>query len=163
MKSARTARCKLCMQERKEILHRINTDKTKIMNDNSDIFSSCKCGGNFHKFTQIVHTKQTLRTRSTQKKVSTSTKNKQPKRARRTKEPPTTPQLLDPLATPYLCQPCSAETVASNPASPPPVTSVFLFDTNVPGLPYRSPTARPTNLELAQVAHYVDTMPPIDA
>ena len=29
--------------------------------------------------------------------------------------------------------------------------AVFLFDTNVPGLPYRSPTTNPTNLELVQV------------
>jgi hypothetical protein len=39
--------CKICMTERKEILHRFCTDKSKIMNDNSDIYSSCKCKGRF--------------------------------------------------------------------------------------------------------------------
>ena len=40
MKSSRTPACKICMVERKEILHRFRTDRHKIMNDNSDIFSS---------------------------------------------------------------------------------------------------------------------------
>ena len=34
-------------------------------------------------------------------------------------------------------------------------TSCFLYDTNVPGLPYRSPTPNPTNLELAWVREYL--------
>ena len=50
MKSARTARCKICMVERMEILHQIKTNKAQVINDNSDIFSSCKCGSRFHKF-----------------------------------------------------------------------------------------------------------------
>ena len=37
-----------------------------------------------------------------------------------------------------------------------------LWDTNVPVLPYRSPTTMPTNLELAQVRHYPDMMPTIE-
>ena len=35
-------------------------------------------------------------------------------------------------------------------------TGCFLYDTNVLGLPYRSPTSNPTNLELAQVRQYID-------
>jgi hypothetical protein len=35
------------MTERKEILHRFREDKLKIMNDNSDIYSSCKCKDSF--------------------------------------------------------------------------------------------------------------------
>ena len=38
----------------------------------------------------------------------------------------------------------------------------FLFDTNVPGLPYRSPTANPTNLERAQVQHFLQNQPIFD-
>jgi hypothetical protein len=33
---------KICMTEKKEILHRFCTDKSKIMNNNSDNYSSCK-------------------------------------------------------------------------------------------------------------------------
>ena len=40
MKTARTIQCKICMLERKEIPPRFRTDKTKIMNDTSDIYSS---------------------------------------------------------------------------------------------------------------------------
>ena len=66
MKSARSYNCKICMVERKEILKRMEEDKSSVINDNSDIFSSCKCGSSFHKFDRYVET--TLRTRLTQKK-----------------------------------------------------------------------------------------------
>eukprot|EP00956_Cyclotella_meneghiniana_P030618 scaffold77721_cov103-Cyclotella_meneghiniana.AAC.1 len=46
MKSAMTPQCKLCMVERKEICHRLQENKQSIINDNSDIFSSCKCRAN---------------------------------------------------------------------------------------------------------------------
>jgi hypothetical protein len=42
--------------------------------------------------------------------------------------------------------------ITPEPASP--MTPVFLIDTNVPGLPYRSPSAYPTQLELAQLQEY---------
>ena len=67
MKSAMTPQCKICMVERKEILHRKREDKNKIINDNSDIFSSCKCKCRFHKFGRYLHV-ETLRTRLPQKK-----------------------------------------------------------------------------------------------
>ena len=38
----------------------------------------------------------------------------------------------------------------------------FLFDTNVPGLPYRTFTANPTNLERAQVQHFLENQPIFD-
>ena len=50
MKSARTLQCKICMVERKKILSQFRTNRSKIMNDNSNIYSSCKCGAKFHKF-----------------------------------------------------------------------------------------------------------------
>ena len=34
------------------------------------------------------------------------------------------------------------------------MTPVIFYDANVPGLPYRTPTANPTRLELAQVREY---------
>ena len=43
MKSSQTLQCKICMVERKKILHRMRSNKNKIINDNSDIYSSCKC------------------------------------------------------------------------------------------------------------------------
>ena len=43
------------MKERKEILSQFRANRNKIINDNSDIFSSCKCMSNFHKFFQTVN------------------------------------------------------------------------------------------------------------
>ena len=68
MKSVRTSRCKLCMKERRETLKRYQDGRKQLINDNSDIFSSCKCGAKFHKFIREVNLQEALRTRSTQKK-----------------------------------------------------------------------------------------------
>ena len=148
MKSSRTMQCKLCMVERTEILHRFRTDKSKIMNDNSDIFASCKCNSRFHKFARVENT--TLRTRMTQKKV-TSTRQSKQRRSRfsfNLNSPSLRSTNRSPPETPITPEPAS-----------PPVTPVFLLDTNIPGLPYRTPTANPTNLELAQVRAYHEMMP----
>ena len=40
MKTARTLKCKLCMVERKEIMHRMKRNRELCLNDNSDIFWS---------------------------------------------------------------------------------------------------------------------------
>jgi hypothetical protein len=98
-KTARTLQCKICMTERKEILHRFCTDKSKIMNDNSDIYSSCKCKGRFHRFGRKLHI-ETPRTRSPQKKVN-STRSSKPRRARfsfnlSSPEAPVTPEPASP-------------------------------------------------------------------
>jgi hypothetical protein len=66
MKSAKTMNCKMCMIERKEILHRMKTNKHKLINDNSDIFARCSYECRFHKFFCTDST--TLRMRLTQKK-----------------------------------------------------------------------------------------------
>ena len=68
MKSVRTMQCKICMIERREILHRFKTDRKKVINDNSEIFGACKCWGRFHKFTRRQNKNTTLRKRFTQKK-----------------------------------------------------------------------------------------------
>ena len=161
MKSACTARCSLCMREHKEILKRFQKTPGKIINDNSDIFAFCTCKGSFHRLSKRITTCMTLMTRSTQKKVKGSTKKT--KRTRRKKKPAarTTPAPLTPI-----CRPCSPRGSTSSSsdetASPPQVTPVFLFDTNVPGLPYRSPTANPTNLELAQLRYYLANQPSVE-
>ena len=54
--SACTLQCKICMVERKEILSCFRSDKSKIINDNSDNYSSCKCGRKFHKFDRTITT-----------------------------------------------------------------------------------------------------------
>ena len=59
MKTSRTMQCKLCMKERREILARFDKDRNSIINDNSDIFSSCKCKSSFHKFFRTVTTSGT--------------------------------------------------------------------------------------------------------
>ena len=65
--------------------------------------------------------------------------------------------LLTPSCHSKVCTPSFGSASSSSSeetASPNLVTPFFLFDTNVPGLPYRSPTLNPTNLELAQVREY---------
>ena len=146
-KSARTLQCKICMVERKEILKRMRTNKQTLINDNSDIYSSCKCEGRFHKFTRKLEI-ETLRTRLSQKKVSSTRTSKQ-KRKRFSFNSIT--------SSPTICSPCNEEA----PITPEPAslqTPVFLIDTNIPGLPWRPPTANPTNLELAQLQHYQQTL-----
>ena len=133
--------CKMCMVERKEILQRMKADKHKIINDNSDIFGRCSCKCRFHKF---FWNDSTLRMHLMQKKVPSTRHSKLP-RAR---------QIFTfdhSSISSTECSPCNSE--APTPASSEDA-GVFLFDTNVPGLPFRSPTANPSNLELAQVQHY---------
>ena len=50
MESTRTRQCKVCMVERKEILAQFRTNRKQIMNNNSDTYSSYKCGTKFHQF-----------------------------------------------------------------------------------------------------------------
>ena len=59
MKTSRKMQCKLCMKERRIILARFDQDRNSIINDNSDIFSSCKCKSSFHKFFRTVTTSDT--------------------------------------------------------------------------------------------------------
>ena len=134
----------------------------KIINDNSDIFAFCTCKGSFHRLSKRITTCTTLMTQSTQKKVKPSTRK--PKRARRKRK--STASTSSVPFTPA-CRCCSlgrstSQSSSDETASPPPVTPVFLFDTNVPGLPYRSPTPNPTNLELAQVRHYLANQPSVE-
>ena len=127
MKSARTLNCKICMVERKRILLQMDTNKTLVINNNSNIFSSCKCGSQFHKFFRNVTT--TLRTRSTQKKVATTRKAKHQRNKRFSFNSESTPTINTPI-----CHPCNNSTRSTSSssseesASPLPVTPVFLFD-----------------------------------
>ena len=55
MKSSRTWQCKICMMESAitiTIMRQMDENKSMANNDNSDIYSSCKCGSQFHKFFQ---------------------------------------------------------------------------------------------------------------
>lgn len=67
------------MKERMPIMQSLRDDKYKVINDNSDIYSSCKCQSGFHKFAQISephdYYANALRTRLTQKKVTPKRKN----------------------------------------------------------------------------------------
>ena len=146
MKSSRTPQCKICMVERKEILHRLKESKSKVINDNSDIYSSCKCGSRFHKFTSRTIT-PTLRTRLTQKKVPSARKSKQLRTRRNKKRTSNMNLFASPrqISTPR--RPLTPESTFQTPTP-------RLIDTNVPGLPYRSPSYYPTNLEIAQFQQY---------
>ena len=143
MKSVRTLQCKICMTERKEILSRFRTDRSKVMNENSDIYSSCKCGGRFHKFVRSITT--TLTTRMTQKK-SKSSRKKSKKKSRRSF--PKTSRQSSPQSECSLCYSSGMETLCTqcNPTQ--------LFDNKVPGLSYRTLSANPARLEVAQYDQY---------
>ena len=142
MKSSRTPQCKTCMVERKEILSRMRASPSKIINDNSDIYASCKCRSRFHKFSRI---ESTLRTRMTQKKVSSNRQSKQ-KRSR-------TRVSINSL----LCQPVTPSTpntpTTPEPETPPP-TPTILFDPNIPGLPYEEPTLYPSRLQVGRLQQW---------
>jgi hypothetical protein len=121
------------------------------MNHNSEIFGTCKCNPRFHQFYQKL-TVETLKTRMTQKKV-TSTRHSKQKRSRKC-------QQFTFSSSPQKShkRPCclheATPAVTPVPASPLAAPVIF-YDTNVPGLPHGSPTPNPTNLELAQVLHYL--------
>ena len=105
----------------------------------------------FHKFGRKLQI-ETLRTRIPQKKV-TSTRSAKTKRNRFTfNEVPDSPRL---------CQPCTevAPITPEQPASP--EAPVFLYDINVPGVPYQPPTANPTNCELARLRQYQESLAPV--
>ena len=54
----------ICMIEGKRILIQLATDKHKVINDNSDIYSSCKYGGQFHKYFHIVSIEASMQKKS---------------------------------------------------------------------------------------------------
>jgi len=131
-KSARTRACKICMVERKQIMKALRDDKHKVINENDDIYAACKCSTRFHKFAHIDS--DALRTRLTQKKVTPKRKSK--KACGHRKPVPPTGQENRQQTTPELVR------LLESPNR--------LIDTNVPGLPYRSPCEHPSNLHLAQ-------------
>ena len=147
MKSSRTLQCKICMVERKEILHRLKNNKHQVINDNSDIYSSCKFGSRIHKFNRTITT--TLRTRSTQKKSpfkkeiqTKAQENQQNKNAGNSRYQP----ILSCNNSRISYIPTNADSIVPTNADSP--------RHKRPGLPYRSPSYHPTNLELAQFAQY---------
>ena len=120
-------------------MHRAKTDKENLINDNSDIYSSCKCGSRFHKFIRKKDVEKTLRTRSTQKKSTLRRKSvpkrrKKPKKSRSSFGSISTTQ-SSPCSTQNCClsPPCpssvgSASTSCSEePASPSQVTPFFFY------------------------------------
>ena len=111
MKSLRILRCNICMVEQKEILHCFRGNKGTIMNSNSNIFSSCKCGSQFHKFSRQDTT--TLRMRMTQKKVTCARRSKQKRRKTRHSTNVMSPLCL-PIGSTFVGAPFTPE-----PASPP--------------------------------------------
>ena len=138
-KSARTRDCRLCMMERKQIMQAMCDDKYKVINENDDIYASCKCSTRFHEFTHI-HS-HALKTRLTQKKVtpkrkgrrtSSSSSSSSSKRKCTRHVSPTSP---------------STDNCQTTPES---VSPIPLIDTNVPWEPqvtlYQSikPTPRTT-------------------
>ena len=158
MKSSRTLRCNICMVERNELLSRFRNNKRDVINDNSDIFSSCKCMSNFHKFIRTIE--PTLRTRMTQKKVTSkrkSTSNR--RRSRLYKRQRRKSSASSPIST---CLPCSpsSTSVSSIESASLSETPGFL-DTNVPWSPHKSPNVQPTNLQLARYQSYMEQMNPV--
>ena len=162
MKSSRTAQCKICMTERIEILHRMRTDRSKIMNDNSDIYASCKCASRFHKLFSRIDCK-TLRTRITQKKVTSTRHSKQ--RRSRFSFGNTKPNSPSSKSSTSICSPCNSRAsppppetpVTPEPASPPNegfLINVNLFDYQPEVSPV--PLEQLTNLERDQLASHFE-------
>jgi len=142
--------CNICMVERNEILSRFRNNKSSTMNDNSDIFSSCKCMSSFHKFSRTIE--PTLTTRLLQKKVP-STRNSKSKRRRSSTLLRRNNHRRSSASTktPLLCQPCvntpsptsgSTSFSSTESASPTVVTPVFYMTSMCRG-PY-STTNHPT-------------------
>ncbi len=119
MKSAKTMNCKMCMVERKEILHRMKSKKHKLINENSDIFARCSCKCRFHKVFRTDST--TLRTLLTQKKVTSRRDSKLP----RVHHIVTfmDPDVLSTRST-ELCSPCNSEAQLQRPLK----TQFFILD-----------------------------------
>ena len=126
------------------------------MNQNSDIFGSCKCNLRFHQFYRKL-TVKTPKTRTAQKKVTSTchSKQKQGHKSKRFTFSLSPQKRHKSHRCPHEATPV---TVTPEPVSPLAAPVIF-FDTNVPGLHYRSPTPNPTNLELAQVQHYFNFDP----
>lgn len=133
MKSSRTRECTICMVERKQIINSLRKNKYKVINDNSDIYSPCKCSSKFHKFKH--DSTMALRTRLTQNEV---TPNKRSKKKNRKHSKLATPNASS-------SKPVTPESGELFPESPP-----ELIDTNVPWAPYRTPCANPPRLHLEQ-------------
>ena len=151
-KSQKTIGCKLCMRERREILHRMRKEPQSIINDRSEIYGACKCNTRFHKLCCID---QTLRTRKAQKK-SASSQSTRPKR-------PTPPKRSESKSSCNCCNTQSQSTLDSLPPSPIPSQYCIPTDdpkTNIEKLPPKdedsiacfifdtiSPVTRPIQLD----------------
>jgi hypothetical protein len=150
MKSSRTPQCTICMVERTEILSRMRTNRSKVINDNSDIYASCKCRSRLHKFNRMLE--PTLRRRLTPKKVSSNRRSKQ-KRNRRKKSI----NISIDTSPVILCQPVTPTTpntpITPEPETPPPTPP--LFDPNIPGIiPYETPTHYPSRLQVRRIQEW---------
>ena len=115
--------------ERITIMHQMDEDKTMVINDNPDIYSSCKCGSQFHKFFRKVTT-DTEDAFDAEKSQLKSKRKKHQRKKRFSFNAVNTPTIQTPI-----CQPCNtAESMSSSSseesASPHCVTPVFLFDNN---------------------------------
>ena len=99
----------------------MDTNKSKVIKDNSDIFSSCKCGTKFHKFLRKVT--MTLMAYLTQKEVTAGRSSKTKRKNKR-------------FSFDTLCQPCTSKVTPSPEPAPPPVQwRRVLYDKNIPGFP----------------------------
>ena len=142
MKSSRTLQCNIFMVEQKEILSHFQADKAMIINDNSDIYSSCKYGSKFHRFSRTITT--SLKTRMTQKKSKSTKKLKN-----------NHPSCRHFKGTPKKNRHSGGDFIGPEPETPcTPCSPAQLIDTNLPGLWYHTPSVNPTDLERAQYSQY---------
>ena len=144
-KSARTRECKLCMKERMQIMQAMRDDKHKIINENDDIYAPCKCSTRFHEFTNIHSL--ALKTRLTQKEVTPKRKGRDISRNGSSSKKKCKRHVSPTSPNTNVC-----------PITPESASPIPLIDTNVPGLPYRSPCANPSNLHLAQRRMYEENL-----
>ena len=147
--------CKICMVERKEILHCLRKEKHKVINCNNERFGSCSCRTRFHKFSQGILLNKTLKTCLAQKKVPTilHTKTKRPKNKAIIEEKPFSLTILSPSSV--SSELVTPEKLALSFDDAGFFTNLYSAIKTITGKsPTRDFSDPPTNLEIAQIEEF---------
>ena len=142
MKTARTLQCKLCMVERKEIMHRMKRNRELCLNDKSEIFSTCTCYCDFH----------CLNRRKQSDTEDGFVPEKSPKRNHESKKQRKSRKLTVNLIQSKNCQQslCMTERTIKRKGKQP------IIDTNEQGVPLTEPSKNQTRMELERMKEYIE-------
>ena len=134
MKSVNTLACKLCMQERIEITKRFKQNRTTMINDKADLFSSCTCKGHFHTF--MTRGKKDTEDELCFEKSPTISQLEKEMSQLFLPDTVTKPPIYLPAEERVLSKKYHERHIFRENKPP-------LIDTNVPGLPFREPREKP--------------------